>query len=81
MTIKHKVIAESNGIKVVQFVYYPTGVIDLSSAEFYNNLENAFQHAISNVVGNNIHSVYSPHSAIARITERIVTIGDVNALA
>jgi len=79
MTINHKLISESNGIRVIEFIYSTPVTLNLD-VETINEIENAFERAIGNVVGNNIHSVYSPHNNNGRYFERVVIIGDTNAL-
>ena len=76
MTINCITLAETEHIKVLRFLYVISS--DLATADFFERLEVAFQTNISKVVGNQLHSVYSPHNNTLRWVERIVVIGDTN---
>lgn len=76
MTINCITLAETEHIKVLRFLYVLSS--DLATPDFFERLEVAFQTNISKVVGNQLHSIYSPHNNTLRWVERIVVIGDTN---
>lgn len=82
MTILHRLLVRSPLIRVYEFSYTARPDDVLINPDFLNNLENAYEHAIGLVVGQEPHSIYSSHVAadFSRLFTRIVIVGNINNL-